>query len=984
MAALPSLRYEYQVKVGSGSYGAWVRDDLTPGVQYDVPSGTPAGTVHQFRVRAVNLRGAGSYTESPAIVPGAPGTPGATDLSTADAPELTATPGTTQVTLMLTGTTGGVGTTTLWEYSYKIGNGEWGGWLYAGEDGQFDPTDINPSLTDGAIDGLENGVPHQFRIRASNPGGLHGPILESNTVIPGVAPPAPQGLTASAGDRSITLSWTSGGSGGPPINGWHYCASSISTPNQADPANPTVATQTCGADEAVGTGGWARVPRSHAGTTSFTLGPPTNTLVNGTTYTYLVRANNAIGIGARAQAAPATPGRAPGAPARALVDAGDSEVTIRVDAPSENNGSPVVGYQVRKSANGGPFDAWESLGTTVRPPRTPSAQDGAKVTGLTNGVTYTFEVRAVNGFGPGPETGTHPSSITPTGAPTANMLAADPGDSEVALSWNQLSSGGETITKWQYRQSESGGGFGPWTDIADSGPSTTSHTVTGLDNGTSYSFEVRGVNVNLEMVNAEPITSAAVVPGTVPAAPASVNAARGNGQVDVSWTAGSAPGAGATTGWQVQVDDGEWTDVAGGASASSHSVTGLTNGTAYTFSVRAVNSFGAGEATSDSATPATTPSAPDVAAMRGDGSTSVSWTAGDDGGSAVTGWQVQVNGGGWSDVAADTTSVSVDTDDGTAYTIEVRGVNDVGEGAAGSASVDAGSTPAAPTVTATGGNGTITVSWTAGDDGGSSISAWHYRMKVSIGDYGDWNEASADTMSVTLSDLGSGTGVLSYTFQVRGVNGVGEGAAGTSNEASPVAAPPANGMFYSGVVTGPDFCANMSLGGARLFAHDSDGDGVADVCSLPYTRREAIARQNAVEALSVQYASEFARLVNAACAITEGDAACGGDMTAAPPAVPINDGGPFYSGIITGPSFCANRSLGGPTTYPHDSDGDGVADVCALPYTRREAIARQLAGDILAATYAADFARELASACRGLTGANYGDDPAHLANDACA
>ena len=488
-------RYEYQVKVGSGSYGAWVRDDLTPGVQYDVPSGTPAGTVHQFRVRAVNLRGAGSYTESPAIVPGAPGTPGATDLSTADAPELTATPGTTQVTLMLTGTTGGVGTTTLWEYSYKIGNGEWGGWLYAGEDGQFDPTDINPSLTDGAIDGLENGVPHQFRIRASNPGGLHGPILESNTVIPGVAPPAPQGLTASAGDRSITLSWTSGGSGGPPINGWHYCASSISTPNPADPANPTVATQTCAADEAVGTGGWTRVPRSHGGTTSFTLGPPTNTLVNGTTYTYLVRANNAIGIGARAQAAPATPGRAPGAPARALVDAGDGEVTIRVDMPAENNGSPVVGYQVRKSADGGPFDAWESLGTTVRPPRTPSAQSGAKVTGLTNGVTYTFEVRAVNGFGPGSAIGTHPASITPTGAPTANMLAADPGDSEVTLSWNQLSSGGETIVKWQYRQSESGGGFGPWTDIADSGPATTSHTVTGLDNGTSYSFEVRGVNV---------------------------------------------------------------------------------------------------------------------------------------------------------------------------------------------------------------------------------------------------------------------------------------------------------------------------------------------------------------------------------------------------------------------------------------------------------------------------------------------------------
>ncbi|WP_419925868.1 hypothetical protein [Candidatus Poriferisocius sp.] len=32
----------------------------------------------------------------------------------------------------------------------------------------------------------------------------------------------------------------------------------------------------------------------------------------------------------------------------------------------------------------------------------------------------------------------------------------------------------------------------------------------------------------------------------------------------------------------------------------------------------------------------------------------------------------------------------------------------------------------------------------------------------------------------------------------------------------------------------------------------------------------------------------------------------------------------------------------------------------------------------------ADFPRELATACRGLTGADYGDNPAHLETDACA
>ena len=1081
-------RYEYSVKVGDGAYGAWVADD-TPtdnSATYTVPTGTPAGTVHTFRVRAVNVRGNGSHTESPSIIPGAPGSPGATDLSTAGAPRLTASPGTTEVTLALTGTTGNVGTTTQWEYSYKVGDGDWGGWLFAGQDGQFDPTEINPSATSpGAIDGLQNGVVHQFRIRARN-GQLSSPILVSNPATPGVAPPAAQGFTAAGGDRSVTLSWTSGGSGGPAITAWHYCLLTSSTPDPTDPANPTVATQTCAPTEAVGAGGWTMIQRSNADTTSHSIGiPPQPRLVNGTTYTYRLRAANAIGNGALAQAAPVTPGRAPTAPARALLDPADGQVTITVDPPSMNNGSPVVGYQVRKSQDGGPYDAWESLGTTVRPPQTPSAQRGAVVSGLTNGSSYTFQVRAVNAYGPGPEITT--ASTTPTGAPTANQLSADPGDGQVALSWNPLSSGGSTITKWQYRQSESGGGYGAWMDIADSGPSTTSHTVTGLSNGVSYSFEVRGVNVNLEMVNAEPITSAAVMPSAVPPAP-SVSAERGNGQVDLTWTAGTSGAAGEatyaapTTGWQVRTNDGAWTDVPdSNADTTSHSVTGLMNGTAYTFEVRAVNSQGGGAAGSAgpvtpattpsapdvsaergdgsvtlswtagddggsavtawhlqvndgewmaidgsgadtashtvsgldngtsytfgvraandvgdgaagmaSATPATTPSAPEVTAIAGDGTVTLTWTAGDDGGSAVTAWHLQVNGGDWNDLSAfglgpDTRAVPVPTlTNGTSYTFGVRAANDVGNGAAGEATATPATTPAAPTVTASGSLGQIEVSWTAGDDGGSAVTAWHYRMKFGAGDYGDWNEASADTTSVTLSDLDTGTGVLTYTFQVRAVNAVGEGATGTSNDAMPAMVSPENGVFYTGVIDGPGFCTDFSLGGAHLIAHDSDGDGVADVCSLPYTRREAIARQSAVEALAVQYADAYAALVNAACGMVEGDDDCGGEMLADPPAIPINDGGAFYSGIITGPSFCANRSLGGPATYPHDSDGDGVADVCALPYTRREAIARQIAGDTLAAMSPASFRRELASACRGLTGGDYGDDPAHLANDACA
>ena len=69
-------------------------------------------------------------------------------------------------------------------------------------------------------------------------------------------------------------------------------------------------------------------------------------------------------------------------------------------------------------------------------------------------------------------------------------------------------------------------------------------------------------------------------------------------------------------------------------------------------------------------------------------------------------------------------------------------------------------------------------------------------------------------------------------------------------------------MFFSGIIDGPDFCLNFSLGGPTTFAFDSDGDGVADVCALPRTRREAVARQRALEHLA-NASAELQTLYNA-------------------------------------------------------------------------------------------------------------------------
>ena len=91
----------------------------------------------------------------------------------------------------------------------------------------------------------------------------------------------------------------------------------------------------------------------------------------------------------------------------------------------------------------------------------------------------------------------------------------------------------------------------------------------------------------------------------------------------------------------------------------------------------------------------------------------------------------------------------------------------------------------------------------------------------------------------------------------------------------------------------------------------------------------------------------------------------------------------FFSGVITGPNFCANASLGGATTYAFDSDGDGVADICSLPFTKREAVARQNALNAAFSQHD-QYDEALAAACAALGSTDFGDSAGALATDHCS
>lgn len=80
---------------------------------------------------------------------------------------------------------------------------------------------------------------------------------------------------------------------------------------------------------------------------------------------------------------------------------------------------------------------------------------------------------------------------TVPGAPTS--VSGTSGSSQVALSWTApASNGGSAITGYSVRHSTNGGVS--WSTPVSTGSTSTSYTVTGLTNGTSYIFQVAAIN----------------------------------------------------------------------------------------------------------------------------------------------------------------------------------------------------------------------------------------------------------------------------------------------------------------------------------------------------------------------------------------------------------------------------------------------------------------------------------------------------------
>ena len=214
-------------------------------------------------------------------------------------------------------------------------------------------------------------------------------------------------------------------------------------------------------------------------------------------------------------------------------------------------------------------------------------------------------------------------ATAPTSPSAPSKPTATAGDRQAALAWTAGTDGGSPVIEWQVSRKAGDGAWGAWKAVPGGGASTTGHTATGLTNGTKYRFKVRAVNV-VGTGAASPASDAAtpaLALASAPPAPDKPVAVAGDRSAAVTWES-NGDGGSAITRWEYVKKAGPaawettWTAIAGsGPSTTGYTVTGLVNGTAYRFKVRAVNVAGDGAESpaSDAATPAPAPALAAVA-----------------------------------------------------------------------------------------------------------------------------------------------------------------------------------------------------------------------------------------------------------------------------------------------------------------------------------------------------------------------------------
>ena len=556
-----------------------------------------------------------------------------------------------------------------------------------------------------------------------------------------------------------------------------------------------------------------------------------------------------------------SPAPAPGQVTNASAIAGNGAAFVSWSPPS--SGGPVTSYTVTPYVNGFP-----QTPTTVTGSPAPT---NAAVSGLTNGSSYAFTVTASNPNGSGPPSGPS-NSVTPSFAlsvPTfVQQNSAHGFGSSVSVTPTANIATGNRIVVLVGIWNSSGATAGSVTDAAGNTYVELVHFKASDDTETSvWTAPVLAGGGTRPAITVRPTSSADV--GVAVSEYSGLSTANDASVMDTSAHAvGTTSGAGSVTSGATAATAANY-ELAIGMYVDSGFSNGLSAGSGFTKRTQLAPTSDMELLTEDQLQPtagaapnasvgtgantpwsmstivlrsgsASVPSAPTgVSATAGNGTATVSWTAPSNGGSPITSYTITPYVGSTAQPATTiagsppaTSTTITGLTNGTAYTFTVTATNGVGTGpeSAHTSSVTptAPTAPGAPTgVSATAGNGTATVSWTASSNGGSSITG--YTITPYIGSAAQAPSTitgSPPATSTTITGLTNGT---IYTFTVTASNAIGTGtASANSNSVTPTA------PTVPGAPTGVSANAGNGTATVSWTAPSNGGSSITSYAITPY------------------------------------------------------------------------------------------------------------------------------------------------------
>ena len=607
--------------------------------------------------------------------------------------------------------------------------------------------------------GIVNGTSYYVKIKSVNMMGDSLESVASESVVPFTAPSAPVIGAITNGDKQASIALSNGSNGGYPFVSYTYSINdgepvvitSLSTLAFSDLVIGNEYNFKIKSATSVGESGYSTarfvgmsvpekpvidsiVARNNSAMVYFTapvanqsaitgytysigngsvpvvLYDASSFLINGLTanneYTVVMNATNAIGTSLVSDSDVVVPYTYPVAPTIDQIEVDNGSATIAYTAQSSNS-STITGFTY--SLNNGAYQP---------------VPEPFVLSDLSNGVAYTLRMKAVNAAGSSqtPFTAQFMPRTVPE-SPTISSVTAGNHSCEVEFKSGFFN--GSVITK--YRYSFNG------TDFQDAVGTMSPITISGLTNGTTYMVYLLAVNgVGESNISAPSSAFVPFVTQSSPNPPTITSVVPGDNSVEITFEEGINTGS-AIKGYLYSDNSGvayKWAQ----QTESPLTITGLTNGTSYSFRLSAVNNSGPSEPSepSSAVVPCASPSKPYITGVQGGNqSITVSFIPSESNGSEITGYMYSVNGGEYVAFSDETATISGLTN-GTSYVVRIRAVNSVGmsEPSIPSASVVPFSVPDAPVINVVESlDEKIKVYFTAGNANGSSISYYEYALK---------------------------------------------------------------------------------------------------------------------------------------------------------------------------------------------------------------------------------------------------------------